>query len=92
MKFFYTVFLGIMVAGMCFGHAEVGNTVVLSNDLFRVEIERLGGQIIDVRLKDSEINPLSWRKTPETMPNGTHPGLSRRPPEQATHKLPRYSP
>lgn len=49
-----------------------GQIVSLSNAAIRVEIEQRGGQIVDVRLAGSDINPLSWRKTPETMPKTAH--------------------
>lgn len=51
---------------------DLDETVCLGNGTLQVRIERRGGQVVEVTLPGNPVNPLSWRKTRETMPRYSH--------------------
>ena len=53
--------------------AEEGDGIIhLTNPTLRLGIEKRGGHLMELRLADHDLNPLSWIKTKETMPTGAH--------------------
>jgi hypothetical protein len=47
-------------------------SVIIENPKVILEIERRGGQLVDLHLKSNPVNPLSWEKAKETMPEQAH--------------------
>jgi len=65
----------LLVTSLVFGcttYAPQDAVVQLSNSSFKLDIEKRGGQLINLQSTSSTLNPLSWRKTPDTMPRGSH--------------------
>ena len=61
-----------VICGLTLRVVSEEEIIRLENSVVRLDIEQLGGNYVNLQLKSNPVNPLSWRKTPETMPKGAH--------------------
>lgn len=56
-------------------HTTIANSIViLSNDVAQLSIDLKGGAIVDFHLKESKINPFTWKVSKEQMPANNKSG------------------
>jgi hypothetical protein len=68
-------FIVILILFSCTPNRDVtitDRTVRIENPKVILEIERRGGQLVDLHLKANPVNPLSWQKEKKTMPEEAH--------------------
>lgn len=67
--------LGTLILFSCTQQRDVtitDSTVTIENSTVILEIERRGGQLVDLHLKANPVNPLSWQKEKDEMPEQAH--------------------
>ncbi|MBA7556354.1 hypothetical protein ES705_49059 [subsurface metagenome] len=52
--------------------ADTDSTIIVENSKIFVEIEKRGGQFIDIHLKTNPVNPLTWKLEVDQMPKHAH--------------------